>query len=112
MLEYDSQLELARASLRAEWEYAEKCIREWERELESVQKQLRAAYDAGEIPASMRGLYPAVYLYDWFRSGKPGNLEQALQRYEPEAEKERLEALIAELEEGTGVPAHFLSNDS
>lgn len=110
MLEYERQRQKAAASIRAEWDYAEQCIREWEGEHTSVQQRLIAAYEAAGIPASFRGLYPAVYLYDWCRSGQPGDLEQAMQRYEPEAEKARLDGLIRQLAEGEGLSAHFLSD--
>ncbi|MBR2047555.1 MAG: hypothetical protein IJ960_03065 [Oscillospiraceae bacterium] len=96
MLEYDSLLEIAEASLQAELDYAERRIMEWELEKGVVQKLLRDAYGADVIPDPFRGLYHAVYLYDWFSTTQSDDLDDALRVYTPEESKKRLEAIIAD----------------
>ena len=66
----------------------------WRRERSRVQKLLQQAYDVNIIPRHYRDIYPAVYLYDWFRSSQESDLAMALNMYVLEEIKAKLDRII------------------
>ena len=66
----------------------------WRRELSRVEKLLQQAYVVNIIPRYYRGLYPAVYLYDWFRYSQEDDIAMALNMFVLEEIKSKLDRII------------------
>lgn len=73
-------------------------LRQRIRTLEEQNKQadslLQMAYDVNLIPVNHRNIYCAVYLYEWICSSRSEDLDQALDSFDPESLKDKLEPII------------------
>lgn len=59
-----------------------------------VEKLLQQAYAVNIIPRYYRELYPAVYLYDWFKSSQEDDVAMALNMFVLEEIKAKLDRII------------------
>lgn len=66
-----------------------------EEQNKQVSNLLQMAYDVDLIPAAYRNIYCAVYLYEWICSSRSEDLSVALEAFNPEVEKVKLEPVIA-----------------
>ena len=66
----------------------------YERQYHEVDDLLTKAYQADIIPTWYRDMYPAVYLYDWFKHSRSDNLDMALNTLVLEQIKDKLDIII------------------
>ena len=74
-------------------------MRECRLEMERVEDALRRVYYANVIPRHYRNMYAAVFLYDWFSTGRSDDLDMALNMFVLEEIKEKLDRIIANQKE-------------
>ena len=74
-------------------------MRECRIEIERVKEVLRRVYYANIIPGHYRNMYAAVFLYDWFSTGRSDDLDMALNMFVLEEIKEKLDRIIKNQEE-------------
>lgn len=65
-----------------------------EQEIVRVQQLLDQLYRANIVPAQYRGIYPSVYLYDWFSTSQANDLDHALTMYVLEEIRTKLDTII------------------
>lgn len=65
-----------------------------EDEIKKVDELLEKQYSINVIPGWYRDLYPAVYLYDWFKNSRADDLDVALNTLVLEQIKDRLDTII------------------
>lgn len=63
-------------------------------ELKKVSKLLKQAYSVNVIPRHYRDVYAAVYLYDFFSTGRSDDLDMALSLFVLEQIKDKLDKII------------------
>lgn len=63
-------------------------------ELKKVNRLLKKVYSANVIPSHYRDVYAAVYLYDFFSTGRSDDLDMALNTFVLEQIKEKLDIII------------------
>ena len=63
-------------------------------DLQQVETLLQHAYDANVIPRQYRDMYTAIYLYDFFSTGRSDDLDMALGLYMLEQIKDKLDTII------------------
>lgn len=64
------------------------------KELQRLDNLLDHAYNVNIIPSQYRGIYPAIYLYEWFRTSRADDLDMALNMYVLEEIKDKLDTII------------------
>lgn len=67
----------------------------YKKEMQRIDDLLEEQYNVNVIPRWYRDIYPAVYLYDWFSTGRSDDLDMALNTFVLEQIKERLDTIIA-----------------
>lgn len=74
-------------------------MRECQYEMSRVKDTLRRVYCANVIPGHYRNMYAAVFLYDWFSTGRSDDLDMALNMFVLEEIKEKLDRIIENQQE-------------
>lgn len=69
-------------------------IRTLDEQNKQADSLLQMAYAVNLIPAYNRNIYCAVYLYEWICSSRSENLDLALDSFDPESVKVKLEPII------------------
>lgn len=72
----------------------QKSIHEYKQERKKVHDLLTEAYNVNIIPRNYRGIYPSVYLYDWFSTSRATDLDHALSMFVLEQIKDKLDTII------------------
>jgi len=63
-------------------------------ECDKIDELLAQNYSLNIIPGWYRDMYPAVYLYDWFRNSRADDMDMALNTFVLEQIKEKLDIII------------------
>ncbi|MBR2889155.1 MAG: hypothetical protein IKC09_02630 [Oscillospiraceae bacterium] len=92
--EYNNRLDSAKEQARKEKIENTEILNNWIKEGQTVRGLLKKAYDANVIPGHYRGMYAAVYLYNWFSTSGADDLDHALSMFVLEEIKDRLDTII------------------
>lgn len=82
-------------------------IQECETQIQRAIDALGNVYQTNVIPQHHQNIYAAIFLYIWFRSGRPNNLDMALKILQDELIKEKLDQFITKKQE-TILKQHLL----
>jgi hypothetical protein len=96
--EYDRyRLELAEAMEKSSNAVSKLKLRlhEWEQEKKKVDNLLQVAYGVNLIPMAYRNIFASVYLYEWICTSRSDDMNQALQSFVLEDQKDKLSHIIA-----------------
>lgn len=85
--------EIARSTAEQRKKYDQQ-LAAYSREIKRIQNLLDKLYRINVIPSMYRDSYAAVYLYDWFSTGRADDLDHALSMYVLEEIKSRLDSII------------------
>jgi hypothetical protein len=69
-------------------------LQEWEQEKKRVDELLQMAYSVNLIPMAYRNIYGALYLYEWICTSRFDDLNVALQSFDLERSKDKLNHII------------------
>lgn len=70
-------------------------IQQCNAEIQRVQETLDQVYAANVIAPYARGLYTSVFLYIWFATGKPNDLQLALESFHIQTVKTKLDQILS-----------------
>lgn len=99
--EFDREFDRYRAELAEAMEKSTNTVsklklrlQEWEQEKKRVDELLQMAYSVNLVPMAYRNIYAALYLYEWFCTNRSDDLNVALQSYDPEQSREKLNHIV------------------
>jgi hypothetical protein len=69
-------------------------LQEWEQEKKRVDELLQMAYSVNLVPMAYRNIYTALYLYEWICTSRSDDISVALQNFDPEQSREKLNHII------------------
>jgi hypothetical protein len=70
-------------------------LHEWEQEKKRVDELLQVAYGVNLVPMAYRNIFASVYLYEWICTSRSDDLNQVLQSFSLEEQKEKLVHIVA-----------------